>query len=352
MGERTRSLRAPDWPAVARASVITVVVLAGLAAVAAIYRGIVVGAPPPPAAVVGTSAFNGGNAPIAQAGIYSYQLATRGCQGFRLLGDGGQSVALPGSNGTVFLGVGNWVGTPGTSQPTGCTWSVNLALQDSATQTTRGTVDVWLILVAVATAFGAVFVPLGLRSTAKQTGLAAKQFELARRATAIALLAQMIRDWESPEFREKRRDAARGLLEDPLQPSDGWFEVMNWCETLAIYVVDQKTIELRDVWNAASDVVITYVAASSKPIASFREDDNTYFENVLELQALLIAYDAQQRKQATADVTPTEAQQREFLQAEVDRPEDSGPRRLVRLAQGSSIQARVPRMTVSLRLRR
>lgn len=346
MGDlRIRAVLAPDWPAVLRASVITVVVLAGLASVAAIYRGIVVGAVPPPTAVVATSASNGGNAPIAQAGIYSYQLTTQRCQGFRLLGDGGQAVALRGRNGTVFLDVGNWVGTPGTSQSTGCTWSVNLALQDPTTQTTRGTIDVWPILAAVATAFGAVFVPIGLLRNAKQFGLA-------RQATAIALLAQMVRDWESPEFREKRRDAARGLLEDPLQPSDGWFEVMNWCETLAIYVVDQKVIELRDVWNAASDVVITYVAASKQPIASFRKEDSTYFENVLELQEQLIAYDAQRRKQVAADVTPTEVQQREFLQAEVDRPEDTGPRRLVRLVPGSSIQARIPHMTVSLRRRR
>ena len=95
--------------------------------------------------ITGTSASNGGAIPIAQSAVYNYTL-TEGCRGapnFRLQSDSGRTDYLSGGTGKVYLGAGNWTGSPGqyvpgyyvrpgapltppTFAPIACGWSLTL----------------------------------------------------------------------------------------------------------------------------------------------------------------------------------------------------------------------------------
>jgi hypothetical protein len=106
---------------------------------------------------------------------------------------------------------------------------------------------------------------------------------------------------------------------------------MAWFDFLALYVVDVKVIRFRDAWNAFAEVVISYVLISDSQIAMYRTVDETYFENVVELERRLLEFDAKQRHISPAAATPSAAQLREFLEWESQRPHNPAESRLVTL---------------------
>ena len=85
------------------------------------------------------------------------------------------------------------------------------------------------------------------------------------------MLAQMIVQWDGPSFKDLRRQAARGMLADPPEYEYDWLDLLAWLEILALYVVGERVINLKDAWNAFAEVIISYVLCSATQIAAYRQ---------------------------------------------------------------------------------
>jgi hypothetical protein len=158
-----------------------------------------------------------------------------------------------------------------------------------------------------------------------------RQLVLTRRANTVTMLAQMIVQWDGPSFKDLRRQAARGMLADPPEYEYDWLDLLAWLEILALYVVGERVINLKDAWNAFAEVIISYVLCSATQIAAYRQVDSTYFQNLMDLNAKLLEFDAKQRHLTIAAVTPSAVQLREFLEWESQLPQDPGEHRLVEI---------------------
>lgn len=98
-----------------------------------------------------------------------------------------------------------------------------------------------------------------------------RQLVLTRRANTVTMLAQMIVQWDGPSFKDLRRQAARGMLADPPEYEYDWLDLLAWLEILALYVVGERVINLKDAWNAFAEVIISYVLCSATQIAAYRQ---------------------------------------------------------------------------------
>ncbi|MBV9101624.1 MAG: hypothetical protein JOZ46_03105 [Candidatus Dormibacteraeota bacterium] len=79
----------------------------------------------------GASDSNGGVIVVSEAATYRYALSICAHNILRLRSDSGQADDLTGASGQLYLGLGNWTGTPGVQaeafEPTpDCRWSVTL----------------------------------------------------------------------------------------------------------------------------------------------------------------------------------------------------------------------------------
>lgn len=193
--------------------------------------------------------------------------------------------------------------------------------------------DVSTLITTIATAVSAIFVAGGV-------AVGARQLVLSRRAATVTMLAQMIKEWDSPGFKDLRKRAATKMLSQPPVYGPDWLDLMGWFEILALYVIDVRVIRVRDAWNAFSDVLISYVQTSSTEIEDYRRDDRTYFQNLVKLEERLRRFDARQRHISQEAAIPSPAALKGFLEWERDLPHDPGEHRMVEFYPDNSAVSR------------
>lgn len=133
-------------------------------------------------------------------------------------------------------------------------------------------VEVWSVLIAVLAAIWAIWANT-------------LEWKRSRFIKGIELLDTYRCDFSDEPLRNKRRQAARYLLEekrDHNNPPEALVDILDFFECIA-YLKKRKLFEIETVWHFFASWILPYVAAANEEIKRIRSDDSTLFEDLLNL---------------------------------------------------------------------
>jgi hypothetical protein len=168
---------------------------------------------------------------------------------------------------------------------------------------------IWTVLaaliVALAAAGSAAVVVRELREQTRRETLRA----------SVDTLAHFDAEWTSEDMAGVRGAAASSLLEKRL--SRDIDDVLDFFDEIAFLIdrgaVDEETVWYRFYWSMAN-----YWFASQTYVERVRQDDPEAWSELRQVMPRLAAIEMRRRRHASADGKPTEAQERDFLNDEVD----------------------------------